>query len=381
MKFKKTIPYSRQSISSSDILKVNHVLKSDYLTQGNFVFNLEKKLNKIVKAKYSILTNSGTSALHLSCLSLDLKKNDIVWTVPNTFAATVNAPLLCGAKIDFVDIELDTFNICLKSLEKKLLTKVPKLLIVVHFAGLSPDMQRINFLAKKYKFKVIEDASHSFGGKYRNEPIGNCNYSDISTFSFHPVKTITSAEGGLITTNSKQIYKKIKLYREHGIFKKKTKRYNGYDQKDIGFNYRMSNLHAALLQSQIKKIRTFLKRRHKIKKLYDKELDGYEILTQKKNKFSDSTNHLYVIVVKKFKKKLNRDKFINILKRKHNIYSTLHYPALNKQLYFKKYSFPNLKNSAYYSNNALSLPIYPNLSEKNLKKIFKILKMYLVKND
>ena len=261
MRFKKTIPYSRQSISNSDILAVNKVLKSDYLTQGNFVFNLEEKINKLVKSKYSILTNSGTSALHLSCLSLNLKKNDIVWTVPNTFAATVNAPLLCGAKIDFVDIELDTFNICIDTLEKKLLKMTPKLLIVVHFAGLSPDMKRIFYLAKKYKFRVIEDASHSFGGRYKKKLIGGCNYSDITTFSFHPVKTITSAEGGLITTNSKNIYKKIKLYRENGIFKTTTKRYNGYDQKEVGFNYRMSNLHAALLQSQIKKINFFFKKK------------------------------------------------------------------------------------------------------------------------
>ena len=381
MKFKKTIPYSRQSISNSDILAVNKVLKSDYLTQGNFVSNLEEKINKLVKSKYSILTNSGTSALHLSCLSLNLKKNDIVWTVPNTFAATVNAPLLCGAKIDFVDIELDTFNICIKSLEKKLLLKVPKLLIVVHFAGLSPDMQKINFLAKKYKFKVIEDASHSFGGKYRNKLIGNCKYSDISTFSFHPVKTVTSAEGGLITTNSRSIYQKIKLYREHGIFRKTIKRYNGYDQKDIGFNYRMSNLHAALLESQIKKLKFFLKKREVIKRLYDKEFKNFQILKQKKNVYSVSTNHLYVIVVKKFKKNLNRDKFINLLNKKHNIYSTLHYPALNQQFYFKKKSFSNLKNSDYYSSKALSLPIYPDLSKKNLKRIFKIFKTYLVKND
>lgn len=381
MRFRKTLTYSKQSVDSKDIKEVIKVLKSKLITQGDIVKSVEKKISKIVGSKYCIVCNSGTSALHLSCLSLDLKNTDIVWTVANTFAATINAALFCGAKIDFVDIELDTFNICINSLKEKLKKSKPTVIIVVHLGGISPNLDEIKKLAKKYKFRIIEDASHSFGGKFKKKHIGSCHYSDLTTFSFHALKTITSAEGGAITTNSNKIYNKLKLYRENGIIKKKSKRFNDYDQVSLGLNNRMSEVNASLLNSQLKKYQKFINIRTKIQERYKNFLQNYNVLIQKQKKHSVSSHHLLIVVLKD--KKISRNKLINVLYKKHNIYTTLHYPLLYKQNFLKdKFKYLNLKNSEYYSKNALSLPIHPEITKNDIQKIFKILNIYLIrKND
>ncbi len=376
MRFSKTLTYSRQSLDDQDIKNVVKTLKSDLITQGSIVKSVENKISKIVGSKYCLVCNSGTSALHLSCLSLDLKKTDIVWTVANTYAATINAALICGAKIDFIDIELDTFNICIKSLKKKLKKYSPTVLIVVHLGGISPNLTEIKKLAKKYKFRIIEDASHSFGGKFKKKYIGSCKYSDLTTFSFHAVKTVTSAEGGAITTNSKYLYDKLKLYRENGIVKKKSKRFNDYDQVSLGLNNRMSEVNASLLKSQLKKYSKFINLRRIIHKRYENFLQKYNIIMQKQNNDTVSSHHLLIIVLKN--QKVSRDELINILFKKHNIYTTLHYPLLYKQSFLKnKFKNLSLKNSEYYSKNALSLPIHPEIKNKDIKKIFNILSNYL----
>ena len=288
--------------------------------------------------------------------------------------------MFCGAKIDFVDIELDTFNICINSLKKKLKKNKPTVLIVVHLGGISPNLIEIKKLAKKYKFKVIEDASHSFGGKFKKKFVGSCENSDLTTFSFHALKTITSAEGGAITTNSKKIYDKLKLYRENGIIKKKSIRFNNYDQISLGLNNRMSEVNASLLNSQLKKYSKFINLRKKIHKRYQNFLSRYTVSIQKQKKDTISSHHLLIVVLKG--RKISRDNLINILYKKHNIYTTLHYPLLYKQSFLKnKFKKICLKNSEYYSKHALSLPIHPNIKDNDIKKIFQILKNYLVKKN
>ena len=247
----KTIPYGRQDINQSDIDSVVNVLQSDFLTQGPQVLLFEKKVARYCDAKYGVAVNSATSALYIACLALGLKEGDWLWTSPNSFVASANCGLYCGARVDFVDIDSQTYNLSVEKLENKLIqakqeNRLPKILIPVHFAGQSCNMKKIHSLSKKYGFKVIEDASHAIGGKYRDKPIGNCQYSDITVFSFHPVKIVTTAEGGLAVTNSKELSGKMQLYRSHGITRDKrlmTKEPDGdwyYQQVNLGFNYRMT---------------------------------------------------------------------------------------------------------------------------------------------
>ena len=221
----KKFPYSRQEINKSDIKSVVNILKSNYLTQGPTVGKFEKEICKKIGAKYAVAVNSATSALHISCLSLNLKKNDRIWTVPTTFVSTANCGLYCEAKIDFVDIDPRTFNIDVDKLEKKLInSKIkPKILVTVHLAGQPPDQERIKKLSKKYKFFILEDASHALGASRKKQKVGNCKWSDITVFSFHPVKIITTGEGGIAVTNNKKIYEKLEILRSHGITRKKSK--------------------------------------------------------------------------------------------------------------------------------------------------------------
>ena len=290
-------PYSRQSIYKKDILSVVRVLKSDFLTQGPLVNKFEKKILNYVKAKYAVATNSGSSALHIACLALNLKKGDIVWTVPNTFAATANCALLCGAKVDFVDIDKNTWNMCVRSLEKKLQkekNKLPKIVIPVHFAGQPTEQKKIWELSKKFKFKIIEDASHSLGAKHFIEPVGSCKWSDITVFSFHPVKIITTGEGGMATTNNKKYSDQMKIFLSNGIvkdsklfkFKKKNQPWY-YEYQKTGFNYRMNEISASIGISQLSRLKGFLKKRNNIAKLYKKILDKLFIRYQKINKYKE----------------------------------------------------------------------------------------------
>ena len=282
------IPYGRQDINQQDINAVVEVLKSDFLTQGPQVPAFEQAIIDACDAKYAVAVNSATSALHIACLALGLGNDDWLWTTPNTFVASANCALYCGAKVDFVDIDPRTYNLCAKQLEKKLIAaqkvgKLPKIVIPVHFSGQSCDMQAIHELAKKYGFSIIEDASHAIGGKYKGEPIGNSRYSDITVFSFHPVKIVTTAEGGMAVTNNAKLAEQLDLLRSHGITRDEelmTKAADGpwyYQQIELGYNYRMTELQAALGLSQMQRLEAFVIKRHELASRYDSLLHDLPI--------------------------------------------------------------------------------------------------------
>ena len=380
------IPFSRHFIDKKDINSVVKVLKSDFLTTGKQVPLFEKKLSKISKAKFAFACNSGTSALHLACLAIGLDKGDIAWTVPNTFAASANCVLNCGAKIDFVDIDKDTWNISVEKLKKKLheaqkVNKLPKVIIPVHFAGLPSEQYEIWRLSKKFNFKIIEDASHSIGAKNIREPVGSCKWSDLTVFSFHPVKHITTGEGGAVLTNKQNYAEKIKLFRENGITSQKkfftTKPYypNYYEQIMTGYNYRMSDMSAALGISQLKKLKRFIKERNKIVRIYKALLKSTPVKFQKIDSKKNSSFHLLVLQFNKNVLKISYNELFKLLKKK-GYFVNLHYKALHlnplyKQFGFKKGDFPI---SEKYSCYSISVPIYVGLKINKIKKFVYILK-------
>ncbi len=387
------IPYSTQTISKKDIKEVIKVLKSSFLTQGPKIKKFEISISKKVGVKYVSVVNSATSALHISCMALGFKKDDILWTTPNTFSASSNCALHLGGKVDFVDINYRTGNIDVDLLEKKLLyskrkNKLPKILIPVHFAGYPSEQDKIYKLSKKYNFKIIEDASHSLGAKYKNQKVGNCKWSDITVFSFHPVKIITTFEGGAAMTNNKDLDKKLKLFLNHGITKNKKYFHNKkqkkkawyYEQQLLGLNYRMTDVAATMGISQISRLNKFVTARNKIAKIYDKFLDkNFLVLPQRENHIL-SSYHLYVI---KIKDKFNylHEKLFNFLRDK-KINVNLHYIPVHLHPYYKKLGFKkgDFKNSEKHSNRAISIPIYPNLKEKKVKDISNLINNFLKKN-
>ena len=301
-KTKINIPYGKHSIDKTDINSVVKVLKSNFLTQGKKVSEFENIISNFCKSKFAVAVNSATSGLHLACLSLGLKKNDYVWTSSITFVASANCALLCDAKVDFIDINPKTYNMCTKDLERKLIiaekkNKLPKIVIPVHLSGQPCELIKIFQLSKKFGFKIIEDASHAIGSKYRNQNIGSCQYSDATIFSFHPVKIITTGEGGMITTNKKGIYQKLISLRSHGIDKsiinKNKKKIINYEKKNLGLNYRMNDIEAALGISQFKKINLFIKKEILFK--YNKKLSKYPLTLPYELENTFSSYHLYII--------------------------------------------------------------------------------------
>ena len=384
------IPYSTQTIDIKDIKAVIKTLKSQLLTQGPQIKKFEKLISQEVGAKYVSAVNSATSALHISCLALGFKKNDILWTTPNTFVASANCALHVGGKVDFVDIDYKTSNIDVKLLEKKLIlakkkNKLPKIVVPVHFAGYPTEQDKIYKLAKKFKFKILEDASHSIGARYKGEKVGSCKWSDITVFSFHPVKIITTFEGGAAITNNKKIYEKLKLYSNHGITKNidrfvgKKKQAWQYEQQLLGFNFRMSDVSASIGISQIKKLNQFVLKRNKIAQFYEKFLDKKFLILPTKNKNYLSSYHLYVIKIRD-EYKFFHEKLFNFLRKK-NINVNLHYIPVHlhpfyKSLGFKKGSF---KNSEKHSSQSISLPIFPNLSQTNVLKISNLINNFFKK--
>lgn len=376
------IPYARQNISQNDIKKVNLTLKSNFLTTGPKTLEFEKKLSKYSGAKFSLVLNSATSALHISCLSLGLKKNDYLWTTPISFAASSNCALYCGAKVDFIDIDDNTFNISIPKLEKKLkLTpkkKLPKIVVVVHLSGHPVDIKKVKQLAIKYNFKIIEDASHAVGSTYRGMKIGNCKYSDICVYSFHPVKIITTGEGGAILTNSKKIFNTASILRSHGIKKEIYQKNNPwfYDQKLLGYNYRMNDIEATLGISQLSRLEKFVDRRNKIAKIYKKYLNQNKIKFQSLIPASKSSMHLFVIRVNEN----IRMKIYNSLK-KNRINTNLHYKPIYRHSFYKQYNFNkhNFKNSEKYYKEAITLPLYYDLKKYDQMKIVKIINKVLTK--
>ncbi len=374
------IPYSTQTIEKEEIKSVTDVLKSNFLTGGPPVKRFEELISNKTKSKFALSFNSATSALHLSCLALGLKKNDYFWTVPNTFVSSATCGLLCDAKVDFVDIDASSNNISVRALKDKLHKakknkKLPKIVIPVHLAGFPYKQDEIWELSKEFNFKIIEDASHAFGARYKNNIIGNCKWSDITVFSFHPVKIITTAEGGAITTNDKDLKKKISLLRDNGLernfknFKyKNTKRWY-YEHQLLGYNYRMNDIQASLGITQIKKVNKFHAKRKKIAKLYNEKLSkNSKINIPVFEKYFDPSLHLYVVKIKNNK----RDKLL-IKLRKKGIYTNVHYLPIHFHPFFKKLGFKSgqYPNSEKYGAEALSIPIYPNLKNKDQKKVIK----------
>jgi UDP-4-amino-4,6-dideoxy-N-acetyl-beta-L-altrosamine transaminase len=384
------IPYSTQKIDKKDIQEVVKTLKSSFLTQGPKVIKFEREIAKKVNAKYAATTNSATSALHISCMALGFKKNDILWTTPNTFVASSNCALHLGGIVDFVDINYLTGNIDLFLLEKKLINakkkgKLPKILVPVHFSGLPTDQDKIHKMSKKYKFKIIEDASHSLGAKYNNENVGSCKWSDISIFSFHPVKIITTFEGGAAVTNNKTLYEKLKLFLNHGItkdkknFKYKNKKLWYYEQQLLGLNYRMTDVAASLGLSQLKKLNKFVNIRNIIAKDYNKYLNQKYLHIPKVEKNILSSFHLYVIKTKDQYQKYH-EKLFNYL-RKNKINVNLHYIPIHLHPYYRKLGFKkgDYKISEKHANNSISIPIFPGLKKKEIVKICDLINNFFSK--
>ena len=376
----KKYPYNKQKIFSDDILAVKKVLRSDFITQGPIVNKFEKSVSRYVNVKYACATNSATSALHIACLSLDLKSNDELWTVPNSFVASSNCGLYCGAKIDFVDINKEHFNINLKQLENKLKKKVPKVLVTVHLGGQPCEQEKVWKLAKKYKFKVIEDASHSLGASRKGERVGSCKWSDVSVFSFHPVKMITTGEGGMALTNNKKIFEKMKMFLNHGITREKRKLnkknlgFWHYEQHYLGFNYRMNEISAALGLSQLKKLNMIINKRNKLANNYKRLIKDLPLNFQKVIKFNKSSYHLFIVVIDGKKIKKNYNNIFNKL-RKNGLLVNLHYSPIHLQPYYKKLGFKvgDFPVSESYGKSALSLPLYYDLTLEDQKKIVKTL--------
>ena len=385
------IPYGRQEITESDIAEVEKVLRSDFLTQGPTVPKFEKSIANYCGATHSIAVNSATSALHIACISLGLGLGDWLWTSPNTFVASANCGRYCGANVDFVDIDPKTYNMSVDALSEKLiqaekLGKLPKIVIPVHFAGQPCDMPSIHALSKKYGFKVIEDASHAIGASYKKIKVGSCTYSDITVFSFHPVKIITSAEGGMALTNDKEIADKIFRLRTHGITNDKLKMKKqskdeiwNYQQIDLGFNYRMNDIQAALGLSQMKRLDKFVKRRHKIAKYYNAKLNGLPLTLPWQSPSTYSSYHLYPILVKSSLGAKTQKQVYNEL-RKNDIAANLHYIPVHRHPYyenlgFKKNDFPNAEK---FHKEVISIPMYAILKDIHQKHVVKILKKVMM---
>ena len=363
------IPYGRQTISNDDIEAVNEVLTSDWLTQGPVVNQFEKEVAHYCGANYAVSVCNATAALHLACLALDLGYGDTLWTSPNTFLASSNCALYCGASIDFVDIDPKTYNMSVAALTLKLQTaekenKLPKIVIPVHFAGQPCDMKAIKALANQYKFKVIEDASHAIGASYENMKSGSCTYSDITVFSFHPVKIITTGEGGMALTNDSVLHEKMILLRSHGMTRNSllmTKPSDGpwyYEQTELGYNYRLTDLQAALGLSQLSRLDEFVARRRYLAERYHQALADYPVQLPLAHSLLDSAWHLYVIQIPNRLAVFEKLRMAGIGVNVH--YIPVHIQPYYQKMGFKQGSFPVAE--AYYAQ-AISLPLYFNLSE------------------
>lgn len=383
------IPYGKQDINQADIDSVVEVLKSDFLTQGPQTPLFEKLIADYCGVEYGVAVNSATSALHIACLALELGEKDWLWTSPNTFVASANCGLYCGAQVDFVDIDPLTYNMCTLALEQKLIqakqeNKLPKIVIPVHFAGQSCDMQRIHQLGQEFGFKIIEDAAHAIGGQYLGRPVGGCQYSDITVFSFHPVKIITTAEGGLAATNQSDLANKMQLLRSHGITRDPALMTNDsegdwyYQQIDLGFNYRMTELQAALGVSQMQRLDEFVTKRHALLERYTELLKELPVITPEQFEDSYSALHLYPIQLESQKIEKSHAQVFDEL-RQNGIGVNVHYIPVHLQPYYQKMGFKegDFPNAELYYSRAISIPLFHGMTFEQQDEVVDTLKKVL----
>ena len=373
------IHYGRQDITKADLDAVVAVLQSDLLTQGPMVPVFERAVASYCGTAHALAVNSATSALHIACLALDLGPGDWLWTTPNTFVASANCALYCGAQVDFVDTDPRTYNLCPFKLEEKLVKaeqagKLPKIVVPVHLTGQPSDMAAIHALGQKYGFKIIEDASHAIGGQYKDEPIGNGRYSDISVFSFHPVKIITTAEGGMALTNSAELATRLGLLRSHGITRDPllmTEPMHGpwyYQQVALGFNYRMTDMQAALGVSQMTRLTDYVKRRHEIAMRYNELLADLPLTLPWQHPDSYSAYHLYVVRLQLDKINVTHCQVFEALRAK-DIMVNLHYIPVHTQPYYQQMGFKqgDYPDAEQYYREAISIPMHVNLTDEELQ--------------
>jgi UDP-4-amino-4,6-dideoxy-N-acetyl-beta-L-altrosamine transaminase len=380
------IPYGRQSISEADIQAVVDVLRSDYLTQGPAVECFERSVADYCGATHAVAVNSATSALHIACLAAGLGPGDTLWTSPNTFVASANCALYCGASVDFVDIDPRTYNMSVERLEEKLIAanktgRLPTVVIPVHFAGQPCEMARIAELGREYGFVIIEDASHAIGAKYLREPVGNCRYSDMTVFSFHPVKIITTGEGGMVVTNRKDLNESQIRLRSHGITRDPSLIEGDshgpwyYQQLELGFNYRMTDIQAALGFSQMLRLDDFVARRYELVQRYNELLYGLPLVLPWQQPDNHSAFHLYVVKVDTTKTALSRRQVFDTL-RSANIGVNVHYIPVHTQTYYKRMGFSEgmFPEAEQYYAEAVSLPMFSGMTENQQDRVVDVLK-------
>lgn len=385
------IKYGKQDVTAEDIAAVVDVLKSDLLTQGPVVPEFEKAVCEFTSAKNAIAVNSATSALHVACMALDLGPGDCLWTCPNTFVATSNCAVYCGASVDFVDMDPNSYNISIEQLKNKLViaeknNTLPKILVPVHLSGQSCEMQEIKKLSIQYGFKIIEDASHAIGGFYKDAPIGNCHYSDIAIFSFHPVKIITTGEGGMALTNDAKLANRMRQHRSHGITsdtsemmdRPKNELWN-YQQIRLGYNYRMTDIAASLGLSQIKRLNNIIKQRHRIASYYNQQLSSMPLRLPWQHPDSFSSYHLYIIRLNLNQINKSHPQIHDEL-RDNGILVNMHYIPVYRHPYYEKMGFVKgyCPESERYHEEALSIPMYPTLSLDEQELVIETLKKVII---
>jgi len=380
------IRYGQQDITQDDIDAVINVLKSINLTQGPNIPAFEQAVMAETGARHAVAVNSATSALHIACLALDLGPGDWLWTTPNTFVASANCGLYCGAQVDFVDIDPKTWNLCPDRLEEKLIQaekegRLPKVVVPVHLTGQPCNMEKIHALGQRYGFRIIEDASHAIGGRYKGEPIGNCRYSDITVFSFHPVKIITTAEGGMALTNDDTLATRLGLLRSHGITRDPalmTKEMEGpwyYQQVALGFNYRMTDIQAALGVSQMNRLHSYVRRRHEIAERYNRLLADLPLTLPWQHPDSYSAWHLYVIRLQLDRINVSRREVFEAM-RARDIMVNLHYIPVHTQPWYRKMGFRDgdFPQAEQYYREAISIPMHPTLTDEEQDFVVDVLR-------
>jgi len=384
------IPYGRQDISQEDIDAVVEVLRSDWITQGPAIERFEQAVAKYCGASYAVAVSSATAALHIACLAAGLGQGDIFWTSPNTFVASANCGLYCGAKVDFVDIDPNTYNLSVSELERKLAWAekqgcLPKVVIPVHFAGQSCEMQQIAALSQRYGFRIIEDASHAIGAHYQGQPVGSCQFSDITVFSFHPVKIITTGEGGMVLTNQEELYQKLVRLRSHGITRD-VELMQGephgpwyYQQLELGFNYRMTDIQAALGASQLQRLDEFVERRQFLADRYNQMLQALPLMLPWQDADTESSWHLYVIRLKLEKINKTHHQVFEEL-RAAGIGVNLHYIPVHRQPYYQQLGFnwSDFPQAESYYQQAISLPIHYGLTQEDQDRVVTTLQNILL---